>query len=525
MTVSRAPTPCPTIDAPRWRLLCALSAATALFFLSQPLNAQPSGPSGDPSAPAITTEPQRDPLLPRPVAPSAAGTMVAPAVSPPLASSPGEAPLGAPARSAAATAQTTTPPAPLDITEPPFAFGDFTWLNGNNRQPDSLLKLGPITFGMIVDAYYLFQFNRPIDHTAFPSTTAARHNELSLNMVGFGAELPPNAIDSKVGSPVGQFNLQYGATSEATMGQDSTFSRGSYLSRTAYQPIRTAQAGWHFHFLHGVNVEFGIFPSYVAMESYLPEENWNYLHPFVSEFTPYYFSGSRTQLYLTQRLKLELWVVNGWQTFGQWQEGRAGGFLWNWRPSERFSLSSTVYAGQEAPLDSKASRWYTDNYAQYQYYKSSGSIIRSGALAVVGDLGYDYRSWPARDGLRTGGSFSHRLEFQGNLAWTLRGDIYYDHSQAVVTAFPISSFFTRPFQDQEFLGGGLTTTFDYWPSPWTLFRLEYVHREASIPFFSGHGGITGPAGIQPASPAGAVGFVPDLKRSDDRVVVNVTLRL
>jgi hypothetical protein len=411
------------------------------------------------------------------------------------------------------------------MAEPPFAFGDFTWLNGSNRQPDSLLKLGPLTLGMIVDAYYLFQFERPIDHTAFPSTTAPRHNELSLNMVGFGAELPPNAIDTTAGGPVGQFNFQWGATAEATMGQDSTFLRGSYLSRTAYQPIRTAQAGWHFHALNGVNVEFGIFPSYVAMESYLPEENWNYLHPFVSDFTPYYFSGSRTQVYLSQRFKIELWVVNGWQTFGQWQEGRAGGFLWNWRPSERFSLSSTVYAGQESPNDSRASRWYTDNYAQYQYYKSSSGLVRSAAVAVVGDLGYEYRSGGARDGIRTGESLGHRLELAGAFAWTLRGDYYYDQSQAVVTPFPVTSFIQRPFQDQPFSGGGLTTTFDYWPSPWIVFRFEYMHREANIPFFSGHGGITGPGGVQPATPAAAVGWAPDLQKFDNRIVANVTLRL
>ena len=65
-----------------------------------------------------------------------------------------------------------------------------------------------------------------------------------------------------------------------------------------------------------------------------------------SDATPYYFFGLRSQVYFPRRFKLELWLVNGWQTFGQWQEGRAGGFLWNWRPSERFSLSSTVYGGR-----------------------------------------------------------------------------------------------------------------------------------------------------------------------------------
>lgn len=434
--------------------------------------------------------------------------------------------LGSLALGSRADAQAPAVPAkPLDIAEPPFAFGDFTWLNGNNRQPDSLLKLGPVTIGMIVDAYYLFQFARPIDHTAFPSVAAVRHNELSLNMVGFGAELPPNAIDTRNGGPIGQFNLQYGATAEAAMGQDTTFARGSYLSRTAYQPIRTAQAGWHFHWLHGVNIELGIFPSYVAMESYLPAENWNYLHPFVSDFTPYYFSGSRTQIFLTQKLKLELWVVNGWQTFGSWQEGRAGGFLWNWRPSERFSIATAEYAGQEVPLDSKSSRWYSDNYALYQYYKSSSGFVRSAAFAAVVDIGYQYRSGGNRDGVLTGESLSNRIELKGDVMWTVRGDYYYDQGQSLVTGFPITSSYIRPFQDKAFSGGGITTTLDYWPSPWTVFRLEYMHRAANIPFFSGHGGITGPAGIQPTTASGAVGFTPDLRKLDDRIVVNVTLRL
>jgi hypothetical protein len=431
-----------------------------------------------------------------------------------------------PAATGAATpSPAPTLPKPIDQTEPPFGFGDFTWMNGSNRQPDSLVKVGPLTLSLIVDAYYLFQAAAPIDHTAFPSSVAVRHNEMSLNMVGFGAELPPNTIDTRYGGPVGQFNLQWGHTSEATMGQDSTFTRGAYLSRTAYEPIRTAQAGWHFHWLHGVNVEFGIFPSYIAMESYLPEENWNYLHPFVSDFTPYYFSGSRTQMYFSDRFKLELWVVNGWQTFGEWNDGRSGGYLWNWRPSDRFSLSSTVYLGQDAPNDPKSFRAYTDNYAQYQYFRRSSGAVRSGAIAIVGDAGYDYRSGGARDGVRYGGSLSHRVEFKGDMAFTLRADYYYDQSQGLVTAFPITSPFTRPFQDGSFRGGGLTTTFDYWPSPWIVFRLEYMHRESNIPFFSGHGGITGPQGVQPTSPAGAVGFTPDLRKNDDRAVANVTLRL
>ena len=66
---------------------------------------------------------------------------------------------------------------------------------------------------------------------------------------------------------------------------------------------------------------------------------------------------------------------------------------------------------------------------------------------------------------------------------------------------------------------------DYWPSPWLLTRLEYSHRDANQPYFSGHGGITGPGGVPPIDPVAQAAFIPDLVESDDRLTFNVTLRL
>jgi hypothetical protein len=377
---------------------------------------------------------------------------------------------------------------------------------------------------LYVDAFYAWQFSQPIDHTIFPTTTAPRHNELGFNLASIGIELPPNAIDSPAGGPIGQFSLQYGAITQTVGGQDTTTSRGFFLSNTALQSIRTASAGWHFHWLHGVNLEFGIFPSYVAMESYLPQENWNYTHPFVSDFTPYYFYGGRAQAYLTHDVKLELWVVNGWQTYGQWQEGKSGGYLLNWRPTERFIVANVVYVGQTSPTDAGAVRYYTDNYAQFQYFKGTG-LIASSALCLVADVGWQANT-ESPSGPMTGYSLTHRTDLSNHWSLTERGDLYYDQTRAVTTTLPLGSPYTLPDAKSPFLGGGFTATLDYLPSPWLLWRLEYAHRVANVPFFSGHGGITGngPDGTVNTA-AGAPPFVPDLSTSDDRIIANVTLRL
>jgi Putative beta-barrel porin-2, OmpL-like. bbp2 len=449
--------------------------------------------------------PPLPPSTPTPPAPSAAPAMPTPTPSPTLPATPPSVP---------------TPP--LDVREPPFANKDFSWINGSNRQPDSLLHIGPTVVSLYVDVFYAFQFHQPIDHTIFPTTVAPRHNEIGLNLASVGVELPPNAIDTKGGGPVGQLSLQYGDFVQAVSGQDTTVTRGFFLSNDALQAVRTASAGWHFHAMHGVNLEFGVFPSYMGMESYLTQENWNYTHPFVSDFTPYYFYGGRAQMYLASDVKLELWLVNGWQTYGQWQEAKSGGYLLNWRPSERFLLANVVYVGQTEATDSGAIRYYTDNYAQLQYYKSKDGFFSSSAVCVVADVGYQERSLAPSGGM-TGYSLTHRTEFGGDWALTLRGDLYYDPTRAVTNNLPIGSPYPMPDGKASFLGGGFTATVDYLPSPWLLARLEYAHRASNVPFFSGPDGITG------NGPDGTIGnvrtFTPDLVESDDRIVANVTLRL
>jgi hypothetical protein len=147
---------------------------------------------------------------------------------------------------------------PLDEREPPYGNGDWSWLNGTNRQPGSLLKWGPITGSIFVDAYYAFQFSQPQDHTIFLTTAAPRHNEISINLVALGVEV------ADLGGPIGRLYLQAGSNDETLWGQDASTLRGQFLTLRTFAPVQQAAAGWHFSALHGVNVEGGIFPSTAA---------------------------------------------------------------------------------------------------------------------------------------------------------------------------------------------------------------------------------------------------------------------
>ena len=55
-------------------------------------------------------------------------------------------------------------------------------------------------------------------------------------------------------------------------------------------------------------------------------------------------------------------------------------------------------------------------------------------------------------------------------------------------------------------------TFDYMPSQFVTFRIEFTHRATNVPYFSGTGGVTPPGGNN-GNPAVIVpGWFPDLRK-------------
>jgi hypothetical protein len=65
---------------------------------------------------------------------------------------------------------------------------------------------------------------------------------------------------------------------------------------------------------------------------------------------------------------------------------------------------------------------------------------------------------------------------------------------------------------------------DYSPQPYVTFRLEYNHRQANVPYFSGRGGVTPPGGNQGAPGSiidtngdGTPDWTPDLVKDENRL--------
>ena len=194
----------------------------------------------------------------------------------------------------------------------PFAFGDFTWMNGQSRQKDFPLAFSKvITTSVYLDTYYAYSTNRPADNTIVGSATIGRHNEFQINLVSVGAQVNYRNV-------LANLSLQTGDMLNIVQDLDGSAARGKNLTTLNLHNIREATAGYHFDKASGINVEAGIFLSYIGLESYLLAENWNYHRSLVCDFTPFYFQGIRIQYFPNEHLKIEPWIMNGFQTYGKW---------------------------------------------------------------------------------------------------------------------------------------------------------------------------------------------------------------
>ncbi len=228
----------------------------------------------------------------------------------------------------------------------PFAFGDFTWLNGNNRQHSALLDSKYFTGSFIIDVNYNYSFNRPIDHTNVGSTATFRSNEIDLSFIAFGG-------DFHYGNARGRLFLQMGTRATGIPRNDNSVLRGQFNLDNAYRYVSEAYGGYHWDVWHGINLDVGIFMSYVGLMSYTNFENWSYQPSYTSDNTPWFFHGARLQTFPTDKLKIELWLINGWQTYGMFNEEPGVGYQILYRPLESISWVFNGYYGYDTPANNE----------------------------------------------------------------------------------------------------------------------------------------------------------------------------
>ncbi len=416
----------------------------------------------------------------------------------------------------------------LDLFAQSYSSFDFTWANGNNRQRNFPLVVKDdsnevvLTGVAMIDSYYNFNFNQPLDNTHVSSGTIGRTNEFTVNLMTIGFE-------SNYKNIIGKLSFQIGNILNFVQDTDPTVQRGRNTGTSNVKYLREASAGYHFDVLQGLNVEMGVFLSYIGLESYLTQENWSYQRSIVCDFTPFYFTGGKVQLFPSDNVKTELWLVNGWQSYNSWNKGPGIGSSTYIRPNENIQVAANFYGGNDSRQ--AVNRYHHDHSVVARLMKDSESDgLSQVAISLNNHFGFENGEGKSYNThFMAGSSLATRLWFNKNtIGLTLRAD--YVTNPGLHLAYVPSPVTPNDFTDaiandplQRISIGQATVTVDYMPNDFATFRLEYGYREANHPYFAGHGGTTSPDGWS-TTPIPS-NWRPDLQKTEHRLTGAINIRL
>jgi hypothetical protein len=486
--------------------------------------------------------------------------MSVPTTSPPPAASPAlaAAPPAAPAAPAVAQTAATVPealqapaPGPQVDLETPFAVGDLGWMNGTSREKSPIFDTKFFTPEIRLDVNYLQSGNHPIDHTIVGSTEEFRSGEFQIEQVSFGGDFHWEGVRAR-------FLSMFGMFATTTPRNDASGAVGQWDLQDAYRYFSEANAGYHFDVNHGLNVDLGVFVSYIGLFSYYNFDNWTYQPSFVSSNTPWFFNGLRVQWWPTQTLKIEPWLINGWQSYAKFNSkpGFGGQILWipndalkmvfnsysvgqdnlpcqtngtvgtidtNCQPQNGGNPNAAVgsFVGAGPPVDwSRVKRVHEDDSLLVKYYDAhgtGGAGVSKMAFSFTADLGCEYGGGVhCSNGQNKenffGMMFYDRTWFHNDLyAITLGGGFMNNPGRYLALTPPIngataasgSPYFTQQ-PGQKLLQWDSQLNFQFMPKDWITWWTEATFRHSNVPYWSGPGGVTPPGG-NTGSPGSCVG--------------------
>ena len=357
-----------------------------------------------------------------------------------------------------------------------------------------------------------------------------------------------------------RFLSMYGMFATTTPRNDASGQVGQWQLQEAYRYFSEANAGYHFDVSHGLNVDAGVFVSYIGLFSYYNFDNWTYQPSYVSSNTPWFFNGLRVQWFPTQDLKIEPWLINGWQSYAKFNRHPGFGGQILWIPSNNLKMvfnsygvgqdnlpcqannnvgqgtmdvncqpqnggnpgaAAGSYVGAGPPVNyANVTRVHEDDSLLVKYYDAQGqggNGVSKMAFSLTWDFGCEYGGGvhcthgPNKEEF-LGVMLYDRTWFHNDLyAVTVGGGFMNNPGRYLALTPPIngataasgSPYFTQQ-PGQKLYQWDSQINLQYMPNDWITWWTEATFRHSSVPYWSGEGGITPPGGNN-GSPASCVG--------------------
>jgi hypothetical protein len=376
----------------------------------------------------------------------------------------------------------TAAPAPAGAPSPPPAPAPIA-------PTPSLDSPHDVTYGVNLDTYYLYNFNRPVGRVNLLRAYDVLSNNFSLNQADVLLERAPDlAAGRRFG---GRLDLMWGQATETLQGSLSNEPR-PWVYRNLFQAYGTYVAPIG----SGLTVDFGKWASSLGLEGNYTKDQMNYSRSYWFNFLPFYHMGARVNYKLNDAVALNYWVTNGTQQTEEFNNFKDQFVVLVLTPTKALTWNVQYYLGQEHP---DVQQIQTPGAPDHQTQKGLSITPVAGYFRGKLQVYDSYATWQASPAttFAAEGDFVASQSARAADSRVFGGALYARHQLAPNHAIAARGEFLR---DRGGLFTGTTQsvkettfTYDYKPSEGFLVRAEFRRDFTTIPFFLTSGGPPSPS--------------------------------
>lgn len=235
--------------------------------------------------------------------------------------------------SLAAVAAAQTPSSPGDDTS-----------SGGAAQPTAPADpWGGLKVGLALEGFYQAAVNRPPDRTLPLRAYDTRSNTFGLQQAALVLDAAP---DVPAGRRYGaRLDLQFGMATETVQGSPANEPRPD-----VYRHVWQAFGSYVVPIgPRGLQVDAGKFASILGYETNYAKDNQAFSRAFLFNFLPFYHSGLRLTLPVTDRVSVLYMLTNGIQQTEEFNDVKSSHVAALVKPVSSVTWTLNYYAGQEQP--------------------------------------------------------------------------------------------------------------------------------------------------------------------------------
>jgi len=217
---------------------------------------------------------------------------------------------------------------------------------------------GKVTVEGYIDAYYAYDFNKPSSGDRPYFVSMARHNEITINLAYMEIKYTSSRVRGHLVPGFG------------------TYMNANYANEPgSLKYLVEATAGVKLWRNRNIWMDVGIFGSPYTNENAISKDHLAYTRSFAPEYVPYYLSGVKLSMPLSNKINGYFYLINGWQQIQDVNSNKSIGTQLEYKPSDFLLINWNTYVGNEqSTLHTQfRNRYFTDLYFIYTKGKWSAT--------------------------------------------------------------------------------------------------------------------------------------------------------